>query len=80
MQFPSVEVREQFKRSLRAAGIEVAEAYTLASDQRPYRTGKLSCRVEKLDVAREVVGRITHIPRYPELEEEEIERVVTALQ
>ncbi|MFL5667657.1 MAG: DegT/DnrJ/EryC1/StrS family aminotransferase [Ktedonobacteraceae bacterium] len=80
VQSPSVEVREQFEHSLRAAGIEVAEAYTLVSDQRPYRTGKLSCRVERLDVAREVVDRVTHIPLYPELEEEEIERVVTALQ
>jgi len=77
---PSVEVREQFEHGLRAAGIEVAEAYTLVSDQRPYRTGKLPCRVETLEVAREVVGLITHIPLYPELEEEEIERVVTALQ
>ena len=80
VQSPSVEVREQFENTLRAAGIEVAEAYTLASDQRPYHTGKLPCRVERLDVARDVVGRITHIPLYPELEEEEIERVVTALQ
>jgi dTDP-4-amino-4,6-dideoxygalactose transaminase len=77
---PSVEVREQFEHGLRAAGIEVAEAYTLVSDQRPYRTGKLPCRVETLEVAREVVGLITYIPLYPELEEEEIERVVTALQ
>jgi dTDP-4-amino-4,6-dideoxygalactose transaminase len=36
--------------------------------------------VEPLEVAREVVGLITHIPLYPELEEEEIERVVTALR
>ena len=77
---PSVEVREQFEDSLRAAGIEVAEAYTLVSDQQPYRTGKLACRVERLDMARDVVRRVTHIPLYPELEEEEIERIVTALQ
>ncbi len=77
---PSVEVREQFERYLKAAGIEVAEAYTLVSDQRPYRTGKLPCRVEALEVAREVVGLITYIPLYPELEEEEIERIVAALQ
>ncbi len=77
---PCREVREQFERCLRAAGIEVAEAYTLVSDQRPYRTGRLPCRVEELEVAREVAGLITHIPLYPELEEEEIERVMTALQ
>jgi len=80
VQSPSVAVREQFERRLKAAGIEVAEAYTLVSDQRPYQTGKLPCRVEALDVARAVVGLITHIPLYPELEEEEIERVVTVLQ
>jgi dTDP-4-amino-4,6-dideoxygalactose transaminase len=79
-QSPSREVREQFERCLRAAGIEVAEAYTLVSDQRPYRTGRLPCRVEALEVAREVAGLVTHIPLYPELEEEEIERIVTALQ
>jgi dTDP-4-amino-4,6-dideoxygalactose transaminase len=77
---PSVEVRERFERCLRAAGIEVAEAYTLVSDQRQYRTGRLPCRVEALEVAREVAHLITHIPLYPELEEEEIERIVTALQ
>jgi dTDP-4-amino-4,6-dideoxygalactose transaminase len=77
---PSREVREQFERCLRSVGIEVAEAYTLVSDQRPYRTGRLPCRVEALDVAREVADLITHIPLYPELEEEEIERVVAALQ
>ena len=80
VQSPSVEVRERFEHCLRAAGIEVAETYTLASDQRPYRMGKLPCRIERLDVAREVAGLITHIPLYPELEEEEIERVITALQ
>lgn len=77
---PSGKVRERFEGCLRAAGIEVAEAYTLVSDQRPYRTGRLPCRVEPLEVAREGVGLITHIPLYPELEEEEIERIVTALQ
>lgn len=58
----------------------IAEAYTLVSDQRPYRTGKLPCRVEALEVAREVVGLVTYIPLYPELEEEEIEHIVAALQ
>ena len=77
---PSVEVRERFERCLRAAGIEMTEAYTLVSDQRPYRTGRLPCRVEALDVARGAAGLVTYIPLYPELEEEEIERVVTALQ
>jgi dTDP-4-amino-4,6-dideoxygalactose transaminase len=77
---PSLRVREQFERCLRVAGIEVAQTYTLVSDQRPYRTSRLPCRVEALEVAREAVDLITHIPLYPELEEEEIERVLTALQ
>lgn len=80
VQSPSVTVRERFEQHLRAAGIEVAESYTLVPEQGPYRTGKLPCRIESLTVAREVVGRITHIPLYPELEDEEIERVVSALQ
>jgi dTDP-4-amino-4,6-dideoxygalactose transaminase len=62
------------------AGIEVAEPYTLVPHQGPYRRGKLPCRIESLAVARRVVGRITHILLYPELEEEEIERIVRALQ
>ena len=77
---PTPEIRAQFERSLLSRGIEVAEAYTLVSDQHPYRTGKLPCRVEVLDVARQVVGRVTHIPLYPELEEEEIERIVAVLR
>ena len=76
---PTPEIRAQFERSLLSRGIEVAEAYTLVSDQHPYRTRQLPCRVEALDVARQVMGRITHIPLYPELEEEEIERIVTVL-
>ncbi|HEY6543061.1 MAG TPA: DegT/DnrJ/EryC1/StrS family aminotransferase, partial [Ktedonobacteraceae bacterium] len=80
VQSPSVAVRERFEQHLREAGIEVAEIYTLVSQQGPYRTGKLSCRVEPLAVAREAVSRITHIPLYPELEDEEIERIVLALQ
>ena len=80
VQSPSLAVRERFEQHLRAAGIEVAEPYTLVCPQGPYRTGKLACRVESLEVARQVVGRITHIPLYPELEEEEIERIETALQ
>ncbi len=80
MQSPSLGVREQFEQHLRAAGIEVAETYKLVPEQGPYRTGKLLCRVESLEVARQIVGRITHIPLYPELEEEEIERIVSVLQ
>ena len=80
VQSPSVAVHERFEQHLRAAGIEVAESYTLVPDQGPYRAGKLPCRVESLEVARGVAGRITHIPLYPELEDEEIERIVAALQ
>ncbi len=80
VQSPSVAVRERFEQHLRVVGIEVAEPYTLVCQQGPYRTGKLPCRVESLTVARQVVDRITHIPLYPELEEEEIERIVAALQ
>jgi len=80
VQSPSVALRERFERHLRAAGIDVAESYTLVSDQGPYRTGKLPCHIGPLASAREVAGRITHIPLYPELEDQEIERIVTALQ
>ena len=80
VQSPSVKVRKRFEQHLRAAGIEVAERYTLVCDQGPYRTGKLPCRAESLEVAREIVDRITHIPLYPELEDEEIERIMNALR
>ena len=80
VQLPSEAVRECFEQHLRTAGIEVAEPYTIVADQGPYRTGKLPLRAETLEVARKVAGCITHIPLYPELEEEEIERVVSALQ
>ena len=80
VQSPSGEVREKFERCLREAGIEVAEAYTIVPDQGPYRTGSMPCRVEAIDVARRVAGLVTHIPLYPELEEAEIERIITVLQ
>lgn len=79
VQSPSVALREQFEAFLKRAGIEVMEPYTLVPDQKVYWTGQLPCRVEALEVARQVAGRITHVPLYPELEEEEIERIVAVL-
>jgi dTDP-4-amino-4,6-dideoxygalactose transaminase len=76
---PSVKQRTAFERSLRAAGVEVAAPSTLVPAQRLYWTGVLPCRIESLPVARDVAQRITHLPLYPELEEEEIERIITAL-
>lgn len=77
---PSTAVRQELEQSMAAAGIEVAEAHTLVPDQKLYRTGQLPCRVQSLDVARAVQGRTTHIPLYPELGEDEIERIITVLQ
>ncbi len=77
---PSEEMREELEVALRSAGIEVTETSTLVADQKPYRTGTLPCRIEPLDVSRHLVGRICSIPLYPELEEEEIVRIVTVLQ
>ena len=76
---PSTEVRDAFERHLVAAGIEVAESYTVLADQKPYQTGKLVCRVEPLPVARQLAPLCTHIPIYPELNEEEIERIEETL-
>ena len=79
VQSPSAEVRDEFERQLVAAGIEVAEPYTVLADQKLYRTEKLACRVEPLPVARQRAPLCTHLPIYPELTEEEIERIEEAL-
>ena len=79
VQSPSAEVRDEFERQLIAAGIEVAEPYTVLADQKLYRSGKLACRVEPLPVARQRAPLCTHLPIYPELTEEEIERIEEAL-
>lgn len=77
---PSTGQRQMVESALMEAGIEVVDAYTLVSEQRLYRTSERPSRVMPLSVAQDVVGRITHLPLYPELEEEELERILAVLR
>jgi dTDP-4-amino-4,6-dideoxygalactose transaminase len=76
---PTVDARIDLEMRLRAAGIQVTDAYTLVADQELYRTGKLPCRIEALDVAREISDLLVPIPCYPELSLSEIERIEAVL-
>lgn len=78
-QAPSERARLALEDALRAAGVEVGEAYSVAADQEVYRARRLPCRVASADVARAVAGLLTPIPCYPELEETEIERIEAVL-
>lgn len=73
---PSTALRTDFERTLIEAGVEVVDTYTLVSDQQLYRAEQLVCRAMSMPVAQDVVERITHLPLYPELEDEEIERII----
>jgi dTDP-4-amino-4,6-dideoxygalactose transaminase len=77
---PSTSLRADFEQALATARVEVVDTYTLVSDQRLYRDGQLPCRAMPLPIAQDVVERITHLPIYPELEEEEIERIIGVVQ
>jgi dTDP-4-amino-4,6-dideoxygalactose transaminase len=77
---PTRTSRHRFEERLRAAGIEVAETLTLVSNQQVYRSGTLLSRSGSLKTASDLVERISTVPLYPELEEEEIERIVAVLQ
>jgi len=77
---PSDTLRTNFEQALVAAGVEVVDTYSLVSDQRLYRDGHIPCRAMPLPVAQDVVGRITHLPLYPELEDEEIERISAVMR
>lgn len=77
---PSTALRVDFEQALAEAGVEVMDTYTLVSDQQLYRAEQLDCRAMPLPVAQDVVGRITHLPLYPELEDEEIERIIAVVR
>lgn len=76
---PSVATREDFDFHLQSAGIEIDHAYTVVPDQQMYRTRRLPCRVDSADVARKVAQLLTPIPCYPELSEQQVEWIETAL-
>jgi dTDP-4-amino-4,6-dideoxygalactose transaminase len=77
---PTRAMCHHFEDCLRAAGIEVAETLTLVSEQQVYRSEVLPSRSGSLETASDLVERISAVPLYPELEEEEIERIVSVLQ
>jgi dTDP-4-amino-4,6-dideoxygalactose transaminase len=76
---PGLQAREDLERRMRAAKISLIDAYTVVADQELYRSGKLPCRVEALDVSREISSLLVPIPCYPELSEAEIERIEAVL-
>lgn len=77
---PSMSLCADFEQALVEANVEVVDTYTLVFEQRLYRDEQLSCRAMPLPIAHDVVGRITHLPLYPELEEEEIERIIAVVR
>jgi dTDP-4-amino-4,6-dideoxygalactose transaminase len=77
---PSTSLRANFEQALTEADVEIVDTYTLVSGQRLYRDGRFSCRAMPLPIAHDVVGRITHLPIYPELEDEEVERIIAVVR
>src|SRR5579875_3365959 len=79
VQAPDLDARHRLESQLRAAGISVADTYTVVPDQELYRGGQLPCRLVSAQVAREVATLMVAIPCYPELREEEIARIEEVL-
>ncbi len=77
---PTLDARRLLESHLHAAGIQVAETYSVVADQDLYRRGLLPCRVVSAEVARQMAERLVAIPCYPELTEEEIEHIIAVLQ
>lgn len=76
---PSLEVKAELERRMRQANITVPESYSLICDQDPYRLRWFSWRMESASVARQVIPLLTHVPCFPELQEEERERIKAVL-
>jgi dTDP-4-amino-4,6-dideoxygalactose transaminase len=76
---PTLEARRLLESRLRAAGIQVADTYSVVPDQPLYRQGLLPCRIVAAERAREAARLLVAIPCYPELEEEEVARIEEVL-
>ncbi|MBX5450682.1 DegT/DnrJ/EryC1/StrS family aminotransferase [Thermogemmatispora sp.] len=76
---PTLEARHLLESRLRAAGIQVADTYSVVPDQPLYRQGLLPCRIVAAERAREIAQLLVAIPCYPELREEEIARIEEVL-
>lgn len=80
VRMPSELEREKLQRHLTQMGVETERIYpTLVPDQPAYTNG-MPHRVEDLSVAREAVEQLLCLPMYPELTEQEIDRVIEAVQ
>lgn len=80
MRMPSALEREKLQRHLTEKGIETERIYpTLVPDQPAYTDG-LPHRVEDLYVSKEAVEQLLCLPMYPELSEQELDRVIEAVQ
>lgn len=80
VRMPSELEREKLQRHLTQMGVETERIYpTLVPDQPAYTNG-MPHRVEDLSVARQAVEQLLCLPMYPELTEQEIDRVIEAVQ
>jgi dTDP-4-amino-4,6-dideoxygalactose transaminase len=79
VQAPTLEARRLLESRLQAAGIQVAESYSVVPDQELYRQGRLPCRLVSAAVARQAAELLVAIPCYPELSEDEIARIEEVL-
>ena len=73
--------REEFRTHLEARGVMTDVHYPIPDDQQPlWSSHRISWTSDGLETTHRVAREIFSIPCFPELEDEEIERVVDALQ
>ncbi|MDJ0697299.1 DegT/DnrJ/EryC1/StrS family aminotransferase [Mastigocoleus sp. MO_188.B34] len=75
----SVQERLALENRLERLGIQTENLFSRTIPEQPVYALGLPCRVEPLTVAKEVTGRLLSLPIYPELEEQEVDAVITAM-
>lgn len=75
----SAQERLALENRLEGLGIQTENVCSrLISEQPVYALG-LPCRVDSLDVAKTLVGRLLSLPMYPELQDREVDAVINAI-
>ncbi len=75
----SAQERLALENRLEALGIQTENVCSRIIPEQPVYAIGLPCRVEPLNVVKKLVGRLLSLPMYPELEDKEVDAVISAV-
>lgn len=75
----SPQERLALENRLEGLGIPTENGCSRLIPEEPVYALGLPCRVDRLDVAKSLVGRLLNLPIYPELDDREVDAVITAM-